>query len=74
MAAPVSSLTEPFYDILIEDADGRHLQLEGLLDLDTARQRLPILAARYPGTRLILWNHKTRTILAATPTTPNNSA
>jgi hypothetical protein len=25
-----------------------------------------LLAARYPGTRLILWNHKTRNILAAT--------
>jgi len=66
LSAPVSSLTEPFYDILIEDADGQHLRLERLADLDTARQRLPVLAARYPGTRLILWNHKTRVILAAT--------
>ena len=66
MAAPVSSLTAPFYDILIEDADGRHLRLERLQDLEIARQRLPVHAARYPGTRLILWNHETRTILAAT--------
>jgi hypothetical protein len=27
---------------------------------------LPVLAARYPGTRLILWNHKTRMVLAQT--------
>ena len=66
MAAPVSSMIEPVYDILIEDADGQHLWLECLQDLEIARQRLPILAARFPGTRLILWNHKTRAILAAT--------
>lgn len=59
-------MIEPLYDILIEDEDGRHLWLEGLQDLEMARQRLPVLAARYPGTRLILWNHKTRAILAAT--------
>ena len=66
MAAPVSSLIETVYDILIEDADGRNLWLECLQDLEIARQRLPVLAAQYPGTRLILWNHKTRAILAAT--------
>jgi hypothetical protein len=66
LAAPVSSMIESVYDILIEDADGQHLWLECLQDLEIARQRLPILAARYPGTRLILWNHKTRVILAAT--------
>ena len=66
MAGPVSSLIEPAYDILIEDADGRRLRLECLQDLEIARQRLPALAANYPGTRLILWNHKTRAILAAT--------
>jgi hypothetical protein len=59
-------MIEPVYDILIEDADGRHLWLECFQNLETARQRLPILGARYPGTRLILWNHKTRAILAAT--------
>jgi hypothetical protein len=59
-------MIEPVYDILIEDADGRHLRLERLRDLEIARQRLLILATQYPGTRLILWNHKTRTILAAT--------
>lgn len=66
MLAQLSSMIEAHYDILIEDADGRHLRLERLRDLETARQRLPILAAQYPGTRLILWNHKTRAILAAT--------
>ena len=66
MAGPVFSLVEPAYDILIEDADGRHLWLECLQDLEVARQRLPILATRYPGTRLILWHHGTRTILAQT--------
>jgi len=69
MAGQVSSLTpakEPTYDILIEDADGRHLWLESTHDLEVARKRLPSLAAEYPGTRLILWNHKTRTILAQT--------
>jgi hypothetical protein len=62
----ISSMIEPVYDILIEDADGRHLRLERLRDLEIARQRLAMLAAQYPGTRLILWNHNTRTILAAT--------
>jgi hypothetical protein len=59
-------MIESVYDILIEDADGRNLRLECFQDLEIARQRLPVLAARYPGTRLILWNHRTRAILAAT--------
>jgi hypothetical protein len=66
MVGPVSSPTQPFYDILIEDADGRHLWLEGVPDLETARARMPVLAAQYCGMRLILWNHKTRAILAST--------
>ena len=66
MAAKVSSLLAPAYDILIEDADGRHLWLECHQDLALAEQRLAILSARFPGTRLVLWNHKTRTILAET--------
>ena len=66
MPPHVSSAIEPAYDILIEDADGRHLRLERLRDLEIARQRLPMLAAQYPGTRLILRNHNTRAILAAT--------
>ena len=66
MPVHISSMIEPVYDILIEDADGRHLRLERLRDLEIARQRLPMLAAQYPGTRLILWSHKTRAIVAAT--------
>jgi hypothetical protein len=66
MAGQVSSLLAPVYDILIEDADGRHLWLECLQDLAIARQRLSIHAAQYPGTRLVLWDHKTRAILAET--------
>jgi hypothetical protein len=66
MAGQVSSPIEIVYDILIEDADGRHLWLEGVPDLETARVRMPALAAQYPGMRLILWNHMTRTILAST--------
>jgi len=66
MAGQVSFLLEPVYDILIEDADGRRLWLECLQDLVIARQRLSVLAAQYPGTRLVLWDHKTRAILAET--------
>lgn len=66
MAGQVSSPAEPFYDILLEDADGRHLWLEGVPDLETARARMPVLSVQYSGMRLILWNHKTRTIVAST--------
>jgi len=48
------------------DADGQHLTLESFKDLDTARRRLPALAAQYPGTKVALWNHNTRAILAET--------
>jgi hypothetical protein len=54
------------YDILIEDADGRNLRLESVRDLATARERLPALAAQYPGTRLLLRNRLTRDVLAQT--------
>ena len=66
MAGPVSSILEPNYDILIEDADGRPLWLDGAQDLTTARQHLRAIAAQYPGMRLVLWHRKTRTILAET--------
>jgi len=59
-------MIRPVYDTLIDDADGRHLRLERLRDLEIARQRLPMFAAQYPSTRLILWNYETRDILAAT--------
>ena len=54
------------YDILIRDADGRHLELESFRDLESAQLRLPSIAAKYPGTKLTLWNRHTRSILAET--------
>jgi len=59
-------MKEAVYDILIRDADGQHLQLESFLDLETARGRLPALAAQYPGTRVTLWNRSTRDVLDET--------
>lgn len=52
------------YDILIRDADGRHLELESFQDLESARRRLPSIAAQYPGTKVTLWNRHTRAIVA----------
>jgi len=66
MAAKVLLSRDGTYDILIMDADGRHLALESFKDLDAARQRLPSLAAQYPGTKVTLWNRNTRDILAET--------
>lgn len=54
------------YEILILDADGRHLELESFQDLESARVRLPSIAAKYPGTKLTLRNRHTRAILAET--------
>ena len=54
------------YDILMEDADGRNLRLESTRDLNVARERLPALAALYPGARLLLRSRLTRDILAQT--------
>jgi hypothetical protein len=54
------------YDILIEDADGRNLRLESVLDLTAGRERLPALAKQYPGTRLLLRNRLTHAVLAQT--------
>ncbi len=54
------------YEILILDADGRRLELESFQDLESARLRLPSIAAKYPGTKLTLWNRHTRAILAET--------
>lgn len=54
------------YEILICDADGRQLELESFQDLETARLRFPSIAAKYPGTKLTLWNRRTRAILAET--------
>ncbi len=54
------------YDILIRDADGRHLELESFQDLESARRRFPSIAAQYPGTKITLWRRDTRAILAET--------
>jgi hypothetical protein len=62
----VCSMTEPTYDILIEDADGRYLRLESAQDVHLARRLLKVLAAQYPGTRLILRDRRTRDILEET--------
>jgi hypothetical protein len=64
MAGRVGFALDATYDILITDADGQHLELESFKDLDVARQRLPLLAAQYPGTKVTLWNRHTRAILA----------
>ena len=66
MAGKVGLALDAAYDILILDADGQHLALESFKDLDTARRRLPALAAQYPGTKVAVWNRNTRTILAET--------
>jgi hypothetical protein len=64
---PANSAPGAFrYDILIEDADGRNLRIESTRDLNTAQERLPLLAAQYPGTRLLLRSRLTRDILAQT--------
>jgi hypothetical protein len=66
MAAKALLALDAIYDILIMDADGRHLELESFKDLDAARRRLPALASQYPGTKITLWNRNTRAILAET--------
>ena len=66
MPGKVGLALDAAYDILILDADGQHLALESFKDLDTARRRLPALAAQYPGTKVAVWNRNTRTILAET--------
>jgi len=66
MSGQVFSVPNAIYDILIRDADGRHLELESFEDLETARRRLPSIASRYPGTKVTLWNRQTRVIVAET--------
>src|SRR5712691_8915491 len=60
MAGKACFALDANYDILIMDADGQHLELESFKDLDTARRRLPAVAAQYPGTKIALWNRNTR--------------
>lgn len=66
MSPPNPAPGEFRYDILIEDADGRNLRLESTRDLNAARERLPSLAALYPGMRLLLRSRLTHDILAQT--------
>ena len=66
MGGNLSLAADAIYEILIADADGKHLKLERFTDLDAARRRLPVVAAQYPGTKVALWNRHTRAILAET--------
>ena len=56
----------PGFDIVIADADGRHVWLEALQDYELAQKRLRELAEQYRGTRLVLWNRNTCKIVAQT--------
>ncbi len=58
------SFRGPGYDIVIADADGRHVWLEALQDMELAQKRLRELAEEYRGTRLVLWNRNTCKIVA----------
>ena len=66
MRGQIFPIKNAVYEILIRDADGRHLELESFQDLESARLRLPSIAAKYPGAKLTLWNRHTRAILAET--------
>ena len=66
MSGKAAFAPDAVYDILITDADGQHLQLESLKDLEEAKRRLPEFAAQYAGTKITLWNRHTRAILAET--------
>ena len=48
MRGQVFLVRNAVYDILIRDADGRQLELESFTDLESARCRLPSIAAQYP--------------------------
>ena len=66
MRGQVFLVRNAVYDIVIRDADGRHLQLESFSDLESGRRRLPSIAAQYPGVKVTLWNRQTRDIVAET--------
>jgi hypothetical protein len=66
MRGQVFLVRNAVYDIVIRDADGRHLHLESFSDLESARRRLPSIAAQYPGVKVTLWNRQTRDIVAET--------
>lgn len=64
MRSQVFPSQNTIYDILIRDADGRQLELESFQDLESARRRLPSIAAQYPGTKVTLWDRHARAIVA----------
>lgn len=64
MRGEVCSAQMDVFEILIRDADGRHLELERFYDLESARLRFPSLAVQYPGTKVTLWNRHTGAIVA----------
>ncbi len=66
MRGQVFLVRNAIYDIVIRDADGRHLELESFSDLESARRRLPSIAAQYPGVKVTLWNRQTLDIVAET--------
>lgn len=66
MRGQVFSAENAIYAVLIPDADGRQLELERFPDLESARRRLPWIAAQYPGVKVTLWNRKTRDIVTET--------
>jgi hypothetical protein len=66
MRGQVAPTENAVYDIVMRDADGRHLELDSFGDPESALLRLPLIAAMYPGTKLTLWNRHTRAILAET--------
>lgn len=64
MNGEVLSTQTDVFEILIRDADGRHLELERFYDLTSARSRFPSVAVQYPGTKVTLWNRHTGAIVA----------
>ena len=64
MRGQIFPVRNAVYDILIRDADGRHLELASFPDLESAWRRLPSIAAQYPGVKVTLWNRQTRDIVA----------
>ena len=66
MRGQLFSAQNAVYAVLIRDADGRQLELASFPDLESARRRLPSIAAQYPGVKVTLWNRKTQDIVTET--------
>ena len=60
------SFRGPDFDIVIADADGRHVWLEATQNLEIAERRLRELAEQNRGTRLLLWNRNACKVVAET--------